>query len=202
MFHAINAYTRTAKAFLRELQEEEHWKYLSDEDQYCLHCHRRRELKDELIELSPLAEKALVEFGLDPSPLLKCTLTASFCIRSSERNINRFQDDWTACAIFLKANLSNTQKQKPVPEDSPERIELNEEATRLFDTMCKFSIDERVTAKQLFESNETAFRGDTAESSLPTRLKRLREKLPKDRYWFTIHENGSYGFTWTKKPKS
>lgn len=81
-------------------------------------------------------------------------------------------------------------------------LPLSEESKRLLASMLTFKAGERVTAAELRAADEMAFRGDTTEPSIATRLKRLREDLPKDAYQFKVHESGSYGFTWIKKPNS
>ena len=81
-------------------------------------------------------------------------------------------------------------------------IQLNDEASRLLAAMMQFPVNVRVSYQELFESDETAFRGDISRDSLATRLKRLKPKLPRETYDYKVHETGSYGFTWLKKPKS
>ncbi len=81
-------------------------------------------------------------------------------------------------------------------------LPLSEESKRLLASMLTFKVGKRVTAAELRAADEMAFRGDTTEPSIATRLKRLREDLPKDAFQFKVHESGSYGFTWIKKPNS
>lgn len=81
-------------------------------------------------------------------------------------------------------------------------LKLEDEAARLLQAMLTFEVGKRVTAQELFNRDELAFRGDTAPASISTRLKRLKPHLPKNVFDFTVHETGSCGFTWKKKPKS
>ena len=151
---------------------------------------QRRELfkiRNEIDRLWKPLVSGLSALSIDTKPIESVVIAAW-------GSVGRFQDAWFECHAYLRS--------LHIEAVGDCKLQLNEEASRLLAAMMKFPIEKRVSAKQLFESDESVFRRDTTDESIATRLKRLKPLLPQDQYGFTVHESGSYGFTWRKKPKS